>query len=162
MKAEGIENASLIDFHYCQGAFGTSLEEIRRAEDTEQSSRPWFVNCYEDGREITDDFPVKGVCVSSRIVEMMREMLSRAGRSNIKNLALSAKRSRAEFKSEVERIRAHQQEKQIDFTLGGRLDDEMQRKLIYDMVLVYDLWFDDTNVKESTKEGGEQDERQRV
>ena len=62
----------------------------------------------------------------------------------------------------MERIRAHQQEKQIDFTLGGRLDDEMQRKLIYDMVLVYDLWFDDTNVKESTKEGGEQDERQRV
>ena len=44
---------------------------------------------------------------------------------------------------ELERIRAHQSEKEIDFTLGGVLKEEnMIRKLIYDMVLVYDLWFD--------------------
>ncbi len=45
---------------------------------------------------------------------------------------------------ELERIRAHQPDKEIDFTLGGVLkDEEIIRKLIYDMVLVYDLWFDE-------------------
>ncbi len=41
---------------------------------------------------------------------------------------------------ELERINAHSSAPQ-DFTLGGKLDEEQKRKLIYDMVLVYDLWF---------------------
>lgn len=147
MKKEGIEDASLIDFHYCQGAFGTSLDEIRREEETEDCSRPWFVSLTcgkKRGKgEAGAEKPglVNGKYISCEIVQMMKIMLNRAGRSNIKNLALSAKKSAADFKSELERIRAHQLEKNIDFSLGGLLDDEMQRKLIYDMVIVYDLWF---------------------
>ena len=77
----------------------------------------------------------------------MKDVLNKAGHSNIKNLALSARKSAADFRSELERICAHQLEKQLDFTLGGMLDDDMQRKLIYDMVIVYDLWFDDEKQK---------------
>lgn len=158
MKEEKIEHASLIDFHYCQGAFGTSLEEIRKEEETEDSSRPWFVNCtggqYKAGKaELID-----GKYVSCEIVQMMQEMLNRAGRSNIKNLALSAKKSAADFKSELERICAHQLDKEIDFSLGGLLNDEMQRKLIYDMVIVYDIWFDRKETKDENADPEGQDE----
>ncbi len=159
MKQEKIECASLIDFHYCQGAFGTSLEEIRKEEDTEDSSRPWFVYCGGSRSDIeTSQSSEKTGYITSGTVRMMQEMLNRAGRSNIKNLAISAKKSAADFKSELERIRAHQPDdkpdKKIDFSLGGRLNDEMQKKLIYDMVIVYDLWF----AQDETKTAEDQDE----
>lgn len=160
MKEEKIEHASLIDFHYCQGAFGTSLEEIRKEEETEDSSRPWFVNCIGGQHKAGKAELIDGKYVSCGIVQMMREMLNRAGRSNIKNLALSAKKSAADFKSELERIRAHQldKEKKIDFSLGGLLNDEMQRKLIYDMVIVYDIWFDRKETKDENADPEDQDE----
>ena len=88
---------------------------------------------------------------------MMKEMLNRAGRSNIKNLAFSAKKSAADFKSELERICAHQLDKKIDFSLGGLLNDEMQRKLIYDMVIVYDIWFDQKETKDENADPESQD-----
>lgn len=148
MKKEGITDASLIDFHYCQGAFGTSLEEIRKEEETEDSSRPWFIKYYDgSGQPEEREGLIKEKYISDSIVQKMKDVLNKAGHSNIKNLALSARKSAADFRSELERICAHQLEKQLDFTLGGLLDDEMQRKLIYDMVIVYDLWFDDEKQK---------------
>lgn len=160
MKEEKIEHASLIDFHYCQGAFGTSLEEIRKEEETEDSSRPWFVNCTGGQHKAGKAELIDGKYVSCEIVQMMQEMLNRAGRSNIKNLALSAKKSAADFKSELERICAHQLEKEIDFSLGGLLNvnDELQRKLIYDMVIVYDIWFDRKETKDENADLEGQDE----
>lgn len=141
MKEEHIENASLVDFHYCQGAFGTSLEEIRKKEETENSSRPWFVNYYGSEKKKEISGLVNGKYCTCETVQAMKKMLDKIGRRNIKNLALSAKRGAADFKAELERICAHQKEKEIDFSLKGILDDEMQRKLIYDMVIVYDIWF---------------------
>lgn len=160
MKEEKIEHASLIDFHYCQGAFGTSLEEIRKEEETEDSSRPWFVNCTGGQHKAGKAELIDGKYVSCEIVQKMQEMLNRAGRSNIKNLALSAKKSAADFKSELERICAHQLEKEIDFSLGGLLNvnDELQRKLIYDMVIVYDIWFDRKETKDENADLEGQDE----
>lgn len=158
MKEEKIEHASLIDFHYCQGAFGTSLEEIRKEEETEDSSRPWFVNCIGGQHKAGKTELIDGKYVSCETVQMMKEMLNRAGRSNIKNLAFSAKKSTADFKSELERICAHQLDKKIDFSLGGLLNDEMQRKLIYDMVIVYDIWFDQKETKDENADPEGQDE----
>ena len=141
MKREGMENVSLIDFHYCQGAFGTSLEEIRKEEETTDCSKPWFVVMPENENADQGD----NRFISVEIVQEMQEMLQKAGRSNIKNLAFAAKKSTADFQSEIERIRAHQKKEQrSDFTLDGKLTDpELQRKLIYDMAIVYDLWFDE-------------------
>lgn len=160
MKEQKIEHASLIDFHYCQGAFGTSLEEIRREEETEDSSSPWFVNRFGGQHKAGKPELIDGKYVSCEIVQKMQEMLNRAGRSNIKNLALSAKKSAADFKSELERICAHQLEKEIDFSLGGLLNvnDELQRKLIYDMVIVYDIWFDRKETKDENADLEGQDE----
>ena len=85
-----------------------------------------------------------GKFVTAGIVKAMQKELQKAGRSNVKDLLFTAKKSRVDFMGELERIRAHQPDKEIDFTLGGVLkDEEIIRKLIYDMVLVYDLWFDE-------------------
>ena len=108
------------------------------------------MNCIGEQHKAGKAELIDGKYVSCEVVQKMQEMLNRAGRSNIKNLALSAKKSAADFKSELERIRAHQldKEKKIDFSLGGLLNDEMQRKLIYDMVIVYDIWFDRKETKD--------------
>ena len=96
-------------------------------------------------------------------------MLNKIGNSNIKDLAVSAKRSEADFRSELERISAHQkaekQEDKVDFTLGGLLDDkdaerkkelmDIQRKLIYDMAIVYDIWFNDEKRAEEERKENE-------
>lgn len=141
MKKEGIANASLIDFHYCQGAIGTSLDDIRKQEENEDLSRPWFVML--DKTEKASKELVNRKYVSDEIVKDMMEQLNLAGRGNIKNLLFGAKKSEADFLMELERIKAHQKKEKgkIDFSLGGKLDEAMQRKLIYDMVIVYDLWF---------------------
>lgn len=143
MKEEGIQNASLIDYHYCQGAIGTSLEDIREQEENTDLSRPWFIchaQCVKDNKEL-----VHGKYVTKELVEEMRAELKKVARGNIKGLMFSAKKSEANFLMELERINAHYKvsegEKPIDFSLNGKLDKAMQRKLIYDMVTVYDLWF---------------------
>ena len=171
MKELKIKNASMIDFHYCQGAFGTSLEAIRKDEETEDCSRPWFV--YYDGEKGAESGEkpalIKRKYVSDDIVQEMKKMLNKIGNSNIKDLAVSAKRSEADFRSELERISAHQkaekQEDKVDFTLGGLLDDkdaerkkelmDIQRKLIYDMAIVYDIWFNDEKRAEEERKENE-------
>ena len=171
MKELKIKNASMINFHYCQGAFGTSLEAIRKDEETEDCSRPWFV--YYDGEEGAESGEkpalIKRKYVSDDIVQEMKKMLNKIGNSNIKDLAVSAKRSEADFRSELERISAHQkaekQEDKVDFTLGGLLDDkdaerktelmDIQRKLIYDMAIVYDIWFNDEKRAEEERKENE-------
>lgn len=140
MKKEKLANASLVDFHYCQGAIGVSLDEIRRQEELTDISRPWMIR---DGRGAVEKELSDGRFVTGRTVEAMQEQLMKAGRSNVKNLLFAAKKSKADFMGELERIRAHQLDKAIDFSLGGILEEDMIRKLIYDMALVYDLWFDD-------------------
>lgn len=86
---------------------------------------------------------MRGRYFTDETVQKMQKALAEAGRGNIKGLAECANRSRADFMAELERIIAHHQDKQIDFSLGGELDIEQQRMLIRDMVLVYDLWFKD-------------------
>lgn len=140
MKKENIVNASLIDYHYCQGAIGTSLENIREQEENIDLSRPWFIK-YEKNIKNEENGLIRGQYVTGEIVAEMNEQLQKAGRGNIKNLMFSAKKSDADFLMELERIKAHQMEKKIDFTLDGKLDVKMQRKLIYDIATVYDLWF---------------------
>ncbi len=144
MKKEKMANVSLIDFHYCQGVIGISLEAIRQQEELTDISRPWVVRTEH---EMKKGQLLNGKFVTTEIIKLMQEQLMKIGRSNVKNLLFSAKKSEADFNSELERIRAHQLDKPIDFSLGGALGDEENksiiRRLIYDIALVYDLWFED-------------------
>lgn len=134
MKENRISHASLLDFHYCQGGIGISLEEIRKTElQGKKCSRPWMLLSHT--KEKGD-----GSCYSLELAEEMASLLKRLGRSNVKSLLDVALNSPAELEMELERINAHAAER-IDFTLGKRLDAEQKRRLIYDIILVYDLWF---------------------
>ena len=77
-------------------------------------------------------------------VDRVQKFFNQLGRSNVKGLLEPARYSAADLERELERIKAHMSEekrKQTDFACLDLLDKEMMRKLIYDMVAVYDLWF---------------------
>lgn len=135
MKEKGIEHASLLDFHFCQGAIGTSLQHIRKQEENTDMSLPWFIR-YDKAENRERGY------VTKELVQEMKEELGKIGRSNREKLFFSAKKENHEFEMELKRIKVHHPEKEIDVSLKGKLGKDMQRKLIYDMVMVYDLWFD--------------------
>ncbi len=138
MKEKKLNHACLIDFHYCQGGIGVSLEQIRKKELQNQGcSRPWLILSHSK-------LPKEGFCYSLELAEEMASVLNKLGRSNVKSLLTVALNSPSGLEMELERINAHSDNPQ-DFSLGGRLNEDQKRKLIYDMVLIYDLWF--------TKEG---------
>ncbi len=133
MKKDELGHACLLDFHYCQGGIGISLKKIRKEERQEDCSRPWVMLSHSKDK-------AKEFCYSLELAEEMAALLRKLGRSNVKSLLDVALNSPAGLEMELERINAHRKEPE-DFTLGGKLNDEQKRKLIYDVILVYDLWF---------------------
>ena len=152
MKEKRLDNACLLDFHYCQGGIGISLERIREKElQGDKPSRPWLMDAYSGNRPAEFYY-------SLELAQEMAEILRKLGRTNVKSLLSVALNSPAGLELELQRINAHREmpvdftlgislcalilrEMPVDFTLGGKLDNEQKRKLLYDMVLVYDLWF---------------------
>ncbi len=138
MKKEAIQNANLIDVHYCQGAIGIDLKTIRKKEVGILISKPWFISVPEElkNRENVDI----NQYITVTMVEKMAEELNKTGRSNIKSLAEYAKRGIGDLKMELARIKAHSKQK-FDFSLNGALNEEQMKNLIYDIVILYGLWF---------------------
>ena len=172
MKKRKIKDACFVDFHYCQGAIGVSLEKIREIEGEQDCSRPWLIkiNSKQIEENIEKNECLKETCISRKyvqkndnkeqkldkfefdtnglvnleMVEKMKEILNQFGRSNVKALIEVAKKGTIELELELQRIWAHMSEKKkekIDFCYLNNMDREMKRKLIYDMVTVYVIWF---------------------
>ena len=144
MKKLGIKNASLIDFHYCQSGIEIDLETIRNIETNGKTSKPWFISDIN----ITDK-AANEQYISTEIAEAMAKELNNMARTNVKSLASHAKDSIPSLKMEIKRIEAHSKNKiKFDFYLekllkDDKLNDEEVSRLIYDIITVYDLWFDD-------------------
>lgn len=138
---KNFDDVDFMDFHYCQGAIGVSLEEIRAKEmdvpklEENTCSRPWLIQ-----RKCT---------YMKKMAEEIAQLLHKIGKSNANKLFSYAKGSQARFLIELERIKTHQKEN-IDFSLGGQLTTEQIQKLVYDTALVYDLWFEEEG---ETKDG---------
>lgn len=112
---------------------GNSLKTIREREwQGEEFSRPWLIH--------SDDDLENRFYYTLELVEQMAMQLQKIGHSNVKSLLTYAKESPSNLMMELERINAHREE-QIDFSLDGRLDDMQIGKLLYDIILVYDLWY---------------------
>lgn len=164
MKKKGCRNASLIDFQYCQGAIDKDLKSVRRDETEHIISRPWLIygaieNQDPDKAKIED-------------IGRMWSFLKELGRSNVKGLAEKAFLGETEFYMALSRIKAHMSEEKLKncikvsmitgedaiyslrdaFGYVEKLDSQLCRKLIYDMVIMYDLWFkgDEKVAKEET------------
>lgn len=137
LRAKELQKSSLVDFHYCQGGIGLSLDEIREAEYGNMISKPWILKA---DVEEADKFAGQ---VTVETVEEMGSFLNNLGRSNVKKLGGAAYKGMAELELELARIRAHSQDKKgIDFSWIDNMGKTEKRNLIFDVVSVYDLWFD--------------------
>ena len=166
MKKKKSTNASLMDFQYCQGAIGIDLESIRKDEIEHIISRPWLI-CGEIEEPDEDKATLEEI---GRLWAFLQSL----GRSNVKGLAEKAYLGEKDLFMEMERIKAHMSEEKLNalipysmssgkdhsdlysmrkaFEYVKQLNPKLCRKLIYDMVLMYDLWFkeEEENAKKET------------
>ena len=143
MKEAKLNCASFIDFHICQGAIGTSLDEIREEESEGIISRPWMLwnrSTESPSVDVTDY--VKEVGTAKNFFNIFT-------RTNVKNLISAAKEGDVPLKMEINRMFGHlgedyKKKHQDDWkTLVTRIDEDSKkwRGIIYDLALAYDLWF---------------------
>lgn len=155
MKEKKSTNACLLDFQYCQGVIGIDLKNVRKDETEDIVSRPWLI-CGELENADADKATLEEI-------ERLRLFLQKLGRSNVKGLAEKAYLGQKDLFMELARIKAHMSEEKLNsllphsmiadkpfsepytvrkaFEYAEQLTPQLCRKLIYDMVLMYDLWF---------------------
>lgn len=144
MKEHKMGEVNLLDFHYCQGAIGYDLESIRKRECGDIISKPWFVG-FKSGT--TGDMEHNKIVICE-MINQLAENLNTCSRTNIKGLLDHAKNSESKLLTELTRMQLRrnnggsQEEiikiKDID---GKDISTDLARKMIYDIVSVYDLWF---------------------
>ena len=152
MRNHGISDLCMMDFHYCQGAIGVSLDQIREDEDMADNSRPWLI-VNKEAEHAANEIGA----VSEEDVVRMAGLLSVFGRSNIKGLVSSAELGNTAFEMEIRRIEGHLTSAQKDElkNRGYSIQDmiyskiDYARKLILDIMIVYDLWNDTWKQPES-------------
>ena len=137
-----------IDVHYCQKGIGMSLDDIREKEVGGLISKPWVLDM-EDEKNTTSKMPEDITIMEiEKVVEALQMIESR---TNVKDLAVAAKLSEGAFNLEMRRIYAHQSDEDIKRRMKEIFVQEDReefgqkykkyRKMIYDIVIVYDLWF---------------------
>lgn len=105
-----------IDFHFCRSGITNDLDSIRESQEKEYTLRP-----YEVSEEFAD------------FVDMGKS-LGKIGRANIKNLATAIIDGDSFYKFEAMRIKSRTKSV-LD------IDNEEQKKMLFDIAGVYDLWF---------------------
>lgn len=137
-----------IDVHYCQKGIGMSLDDIREKEVGGLISKPWLLDM-ADEKNTTSKMPEDITIMEiEKVVEALQMIESR---TNVKDLAVAAKLSEGAFNLEMRRIYAHQSDEDIKCRMKEIFVQEDReefgqkykkyRKMIYDIVIVYDLWF---------------------
>ena len=165
MKKKNITDASFVDFHICQGAMGIDLDHIRRDVVT-LIGRPWLVKLggAEKSSEVED-------ITSAEEIERLAGIFQRLGRSSVKKLASLAECGDVELSMDLLRIRAHQSPGKRDAMkeewswlgvgeeAGGKKVSGKMRRMIYDTVLAYDLWFSETETSGADWNDRKEDEQ---
>lgn len=157
MKETELQTACFVDFHICQGAIGVSLEQIRCDENGGENnlSRPWLV--------WSDDSDVKTDKITEyETIERVVSILEQFSRSNVKGLATASKKGDVEMTMELNRMYSHLSNEKKDIIkdywkwLTTKLDAGVRRRLLYDVSIAYDLWFDRKghNSKDSVNPSG--------
>lgn len=137
-----------IDVHYCQKGIGMSLDDIREKEVGGLISKPWLLDM-ADEKNTTSKMPEDITIMEiEKVVEALQMIESR---TNVKDLAVAAKLSEDAFNLEMRRIYVHQSDEDIKRRMKEIFVQEDReefgqkykkyRKMIYDIVIVYDLWF---------------------
>lgn len=124
----GNDSKNYIDFHYCHAGITNSLDEIRGRQEAKFTARPY---------EYSSTW--KEFCEYGR-------MLSKINRSDVKALAEAIIKGDSYYKSELRRIQSREKIGSIDET------DSKIRSYIFDIAVVYDLWFSKSVPEDNTNE----------
>lgn len=151
---EYMKDACMLDFHLCQGAIDVSLDQIREHEETTDISRPWLIKAPKEVK--TENH------YSLQDIDAMAAFLNSLGRSNVKGLLQAARNGNVSLRMELNRIHAHQSatkklEMAEKWDCINKMDKDKLRKLIYDMVLMYDLWYEETKPNNNIQNGENKD-----
>ena len=114
---------SFIDFHYCSSGITGSLEAIRERQEKGLTKRPYS----------TEEF--------KEFIRVGRILSSAAKRSKVKYLGEAAVTGGSVFIAETERLKSRCGKPFIDLMNEYKEKEDELRQLIYDISLVYDLWF---------------------
>lgn len=137
MKKLNETDTCYVDFHYCQGGMGMSLEDIRANEVSGICSKPWRLD--DRGTPDAANQCTKMSKVDAVVAALTDEKMSR---TNVKGLAVAAYESSAALAKEMKRINAHHKDLKTDTVnfLESEVN-EKTRSLVYDIVQVYDHWY---------------------
>ena len=149
MKKYEMKEVNYIDFHYCQGAIGTDLESIREREVGEIISKPWMIR-YDPDQVFTkmdNKIDIKQI-ITLDMIDQLVNNLSTCARTNIKGLLDCARHSESELMTELTRMQLRRKTDSdagdiadIKGCDGETISSDTLRKMVYDIVSVYDLWF---------------------
>lgn len=118
-------NGNYVDFHYCHSGITNELDIIRKEQESAFTFRPYSLNMFEEFMRIG-------------------YILHTIGRSNVKSLGESIVRGNSYYRFDVQRICSRLSENQSEFLalLEKYMGKEDQlKRMIYDISIVYDLWF---------------------
>lgn len=118
-------NGNYVDFHYCNSGITNELDVIRKEQEASFTLRPYSLNMF-------DEFIRIG------------QILHTIGRTNVKSLGESIVRGNSYYRFDVQRICSRLTENQQEFlTLIEKYigNEDQLKKMIYDISIVYDLWF---------------------
>ncbi|MGN0607604.1 MAG: Cas10/Cmr2 second palm domain-containing protein [Oscillospiraceae bacterium] len=125
----GNEDKNYIDFHYCHAGITNSLDEIREHQEAKFTARPYEYST--DWQEF------------KRIGSMLKDI----NRSDVKALGEAIIKGDSYYKAELKRILSRNN------SISYIVENESELKsIIFDISIVYDLWFDDTEVKNNEQD----------
>jgi len=143
MRKLGFENTSFLDFHICQGAIGISLEQIRKDEQTEDISRPWLI---VDPKSECDSENHDNITTMEEI-DLVVSFIQFIGSINAKRLLEASREGENALEMELSRVKGFGGSNSVDieseklWNYIDNMDPNKKRKLIYDVMVMYDFWF---------------------
>lgn len=128
---EKSDNKNFIDFHYCHSGITNSLDAIRERQEAAHTCRPYeYSTTWQDfiglGRKIAEGKDIK---VKRSDIKGLSEAISKVYKSDDK------KSDSPYYLTELKRIGS----RQADNTDISK--DDLPADMIYDISIVYDLWF---------------------
>ncbi len=115
-------NVNYIDFHYCHAGITNELDIIREGQEAAYTLRPY-------GMKAFDEFVRIG------------RILKAIGRSNVKSLGDSVVKGDSYYRFDIQRVRARNFTGFNELIDEYRNNEEQLKRMIYDISVVYDLWF---------------------
>lgn len=125
----GNEDKNYIDFHYCHAGITNSLDEIRSHQEARFTARPYEYST--DWQEFRN----------------LGRKLQGINRSDVKALGEAIIKGDSYYKTELRRIKSR---KSAASSINE--NDEKTKSFIFDISIVYDLWFNDSEVKNNEQD----------